>query len=199
VFRQMTGRQQKLLAVSILLMLIIVVVAAVGIPIWSVNKNYSDKIDQMSTRLAILKRNSAERELLIPEYNRLKNFRLSDKRYLQSKSEALAAAEIQRVIKAIIVPNAGEILSTQIISNNKKEKIPQITLKVRMRGNINTLVKVFYKIETGDPFLTIDNLTLRSRNVRQRRSIRNNNQIPQVSNDLDVQFEISGYIRGGDA
>jgi len=198
VFRQMTAKQQKWLAVSIFILLVIAVVAAVAIPIWSVNQHYAEKISQMSTRLAILKRNSAERELLMPEYNRLKNFRLSDKRYLQSKSEALAAAEIQRVIKAIIVPNNGEILSTQIISHNQREKIPQITLKVRMRGNINTLVKVFYKIETGDPFLTIDNLTLRSRNVRKRRSVRRN-KTPQVPNDLDIQFEISGYIRGSDA
>lgn len=195
MIRQLTNRQQKLLAISLLLILIIALVAAVAIPIWSVNQHYSDKISQMSTRLSILKRDSAEGESLLPEFNRLKNYRLSDKRYLKSKSEALAAAEIQRVIKGIIVPNGGEILSTQIISNNQKKKIPQITLKVRMRGDMNTLVKVFYKIETGDPFLIIDNLTLRGRNIRKRRSVRQNNT-PKAPSNLDIQFEISGYIRG---
>ena len=195
---QLTKRQQKLLAISLFLVLLIALVATVAIPIWSVNQHYSDKIIQMSQRLSILKRNSLEGESLLPEYNRLKNFRLSDKRYLQSKSEALAAAEIQRVIKGIIVPDGGEILSTQIIANNQDKSIPQITLKVRMRGDINTLVKVFYKIETGNPFLVIDNLTLRSRNIRRRRSVRQNTQ-PQVTSNLDIQFEISGYIRGSDA
>ena len=198
MIRQLTKGQQKLLAISILLVLVIAFVAAVAIPIYSINQHYSEKISQMSTRLSILKRTSTEAKTLLPEYNRLKNFRLSDKRYLQSQSEALAAAEIQRVIKGIIVPNGGEILSTQIITNTQREKIPQITLKVRMRGDINTLVNVFYKIETGDPFLVIDNLTLRSRNIRKRRSVRQKNTTQQP-NKLDIQFEISGYIRGSDA
>ncbi len=195
---QLTKKQQKILAISLFFIVFIAFAASVAVPIWSVNQHYSDKIDQMITRLSIMKRTSAEGESLLPEYNRLKSFRLSDKRYLQSKSEALAAAEIQRVIKGIIVPNGGEILSTQIISNNQKNKIPQITLKVRMRGDINTLVNVFYKMETSDPFLVIDNLTLRSRNVRARRSVRQNTQ-EQVTSNLDIQFEISGYIRGGDS
>ena len=195
MIQQLNSGQKRLLAIVILLAFITAVVAVVAIPVWSINQHYTDQIDQMGTRLTVLKRTSAEGEKLLPEYNRLKNIRLSDKRYLKSNSEALAAAEIQRVIKGIIVPNGGEILSTQIISNRSNDKIPQITLKVRMRGDIKTLVKVFYEIETGDPFLSIDDLNIRSRTINRRRSVRNN--IPnQGSTALDVQFDISGYIRG---
>lgn len=198
MIRQLTNKQQKILAISLLLIVFLVFAGGIAVPIWSVNQYYSDSIDQMNTRLSILKRTTSDGESLLPEYNRLKNYRLSDKRYLKSKSEALAAAEIQRVIKGIIVPNGGEILSTQIISSNKKAKIPQITLKVRMRGDINSLVKVFYKIETGDPFLNIDNLSIRSRNIRRRRSVRNKDT-QQAPSSLDIQFEISGYIRGSNS
>ena len=195
MIRQLTNKQQKILAISLFLIVFVVFAGGVAVPIWLVNQYYSDRIDQMNTRLSILKRTTSEGESLLPEYNRLKKFRLSDKRYLKTKSEALAAAEIQRVIKGIIVPNGGEILSTQIISRNQKDKIPQITLKVRMRCDINSLVKVFYKMETGDPFLTIDSLTIRSRNIRRRRSVRNK-EVQQAPSNLDIQFEISGYIRG---
>jgi general secretion pathway protein M len=106
----------------------------------------------------------------------------------------LAAAEIQQLIKGIIVPTDGEILSTQIINKKSDEPIQQITLKVRLRGNLSSLVTILYKIETGNPYLFIENLNIRSRIISRRRV--RNREIEKTPTVLDVQFDVSGYIRG---
>ncbi|MGD8590617.1 MAG: type II secretion system protein GspM, partial [Chromatiales bacterium] len=170
------------------------VVLSITIPVWKVNDHYSEIIGDMTHRLTILKRTTVEGQSLEPQYEKLRRYHLSDKRYLKSTSESLAAAEIQQLIKGIIVPTDGEILSTQIINKKSDEPIQQITLKVRLRGNLSSLVTILYKIETGNPYLFIENLNIRSRIISRRRV--RNREIEKTPTVLDVQFDVSGYIRG---
>lgn len=193
MIRQLDKKQQKYLAVAIFFAVIAVLIVSVAIPVWKVNSHYSDIIDDMQQRLAVLKRATKEGQSLAPQYQKLRQYHLSDKRYLKSTSESLAAAEIQQIIKEIVVPAEGEILSTQIIPNKKNDPIPQITLKVRLRSNLRSLVTILHKIETGNPFLFVENLNIRSRIIRRRVRNQEEAQVPTI---LDVQFDVSGYIRG---
>jgi general secretion pathway protein M len=194
VIRQLDQKQQKYLAVLILFLIVLAVVLSITIPVWKVNDHYSEIIGDMTHRLTILKRTTVEGQSLEPQYEKLRRYHLSDKRYLKSTSESLAAAEIQQLIKGIIVPTDGEILSTQIINKKSDEPIQQITLKVRLRGSLGSLVTILYKIETGNPYLFIENLNIRSRIISRRRV--RNREIEKTPTVLDVQFDVSGYIRG---
>ncbi|MGD8590423.1 MAG: type II secretion system protein GspM [Chromatiales bacterium] len=190
----MDQKLQKYLAVLILALIIAAIVLSITIPVWKANNHYSNIIDDMTHRLAILKRTTVEGQSLEPQYERLKRYHLSDKRYLKSTSNSLAAAEIQQLIKSIIVPTDGEILSTQIINKKSDDPIRQITLKVRLRGSLSSLVTILYKIETGNPYLFIEDLNIRSRIINRRRL--RNRDVEQSPAVLDVQFNVSGYIRG---
>jgi general secretion pathway protein M len=194
VIRQLDQKLQKYLAVLILALIIAAIVLSITIPVWKANNHYSNIIDDMTHRLAILKRTTVEGQSLEPQYERLKRYHLSDKRYLKSTSNSLAAAEIQQLIKSIIVPTDGEILSTQIINKKSDDPIRQITLKVRLRGSLSSLVTILYKIETGNPYLFIEDLNIRSRIINRRRL--RNRDVEQSPAVLDVQFNVSGYIRG---
>jgi general secretion pathway protein M len=196
VIRQLDQKQQKYLAVLILVLIVAAIVLSISIPVWKVNDHYSNIIDDITHRLAILKRTTVEGRSLEPQYERLKRYHLSDKRYLKSTSDSLAAAEIQQLIKSIIVPTDGEILSTQIINKRSDDPIRQITLKVRLRGSLSSLVTILYKIETGNPYLFIEDLNVRSRIISRRRL--RNRDIENSPTVLDVQFNVSGYIRGGE-
>jgi general secretion pathway protein M len=196
VIRQLDQTTQKYLALGIFFGLIILLIMSIAVPVWKINGHYSDNIDEMIHRITILKRTTVEGKSLAPQYEKLKNYHLSDKRYLKSKSEALAAAEIQQILKDIIVTTDGEVLSTQLISNKKKDPIPQITLKVRLRSNLNSLVTILHKIETGNPYLFIEDLNIRSRRISRRRTAKD--EVRKVPIMLDVQFNVSGYIRGDD-
>lgn len=194
MIRQLDQKLQKYLAVLILALIIAAIVLSITIPVWKANNHYSNIIDDMTHRLAILKRTTVEGQSLEPQYERLKRYHLSDKRYLKSTSNSLAAAEIQQLIKSIIVPTDGEILSTQIINKKSDDPIRQITLKVRLRGSLSSLVTILYKIETGNPYLFIEDLNIRSRIINRRRL--RNRDVEQSPAVLDVQFNVSGYIRG---
>jgi hypothetical protein len=67
-------------------------------------------------------------------------------------------------------------------------------LKVRLRGSLSSLVTILYKIETGNPYLFIEDLNIRSRIINRRRL--RNRDVEQSPAVLDVQFNVSGYIRG---
>ena len=196
MIRQWDQKQQKYLAVVILALVVTAIVLTITIPVWKINNHYSDIIDDMSHRLTVLKRTTIEGRSLEPQYEKLKRYHSSDKRYLKSTSESLAAAEIQQLIKAIIVPTDGEILSTQIINNKKDDPVHRITLKVRLRGSLSSLVTIIYKIETGNPYLFVENLNIRSRLINRRRV--RNKDVEEKPTVLDVQFDVSGYIRGSE-
>jgi general secretion pathway protein M len=175
--------------------MITAIVLSITIPVWKINDHYSDIITDKRHRLVILKRTTIEGRTLEPQYEKLKRYHMSDKRYLKSTSESLAAAEIQQLIKGFSVTTDAEILSTQTLNQKKDDPIQQIKLKIRLRGSLNSIVNIFHKIETGNPYLFIENLNIRSRLISRRRV--RNKDIEQKPTILDVQFEVSGYIRGG--
>jgi general secretion pathway protein M len=186
--------RNKALAIAILCGMVVLVIGLLAFPIWSINKHYSEKIVVLETRLQILSHDIQSGEKLEAEYQRLLSGNSTDKRYLKSQSDALAAAELQRIVKISIVPAGGEILSTQIVPNTQKEGTQKVSLKVRMKAELKALVKVFYQLETGYPLLFIDSFTIRSRSVGARRVINRNPTAQLAARMLDVDFQVSGYI-----
>ena len=60
------------------------------------------------------------------------------------------------------------------------------TIVVTIAGLAETL----YELETGQPYLLIDELTVREQRTRSRR--RNE---PEIETQLDVSLELSGYLQ----
>ena len=54
-----------------------------------------------------------------------------------------------------------EVLSTQILPASEQEGFNRVTLKVRMRGVLENTVKAFHALETGQPYLFLDNVSIR--------------------------------------
>jgi hypothetical protein len=64
-----------------------------------------------------------------------------------------------------------------------------------MRATLAQTVEILYLLETGNPYLFIDSVSIRSR-ASLHHSI--NRAAPALRPpSLDVQFELSGYLRGG--
>ncbi len=108
------------------------------------------------------------------------------KQYVRAKTPALAAATIQRKIKKLINQHHAVLESTQNISGRRykktAEKPVKIKIKVRMRSNIEALAAILYELETGEPTLFIDNLSLRKRNGRRIKK-----------GSLSISFDLYGY------
>lgn len=183
---------RRLLALLILFLVIAVVGAVTVLPLWSANRYYDEAIASMQDRLEKLQRASAMSAGLQAQYDQLKRWQVADAHYLASGSAALAGAELQRIIKRIAASNDAELVSTQILPVRQAEAFAQVTLKARMRGTLTSMTQIFYAIETGEPFLFLDKVSLWQRGGR--RHLRGVVTAPEL---LDVDIELTGYMRAG--
>ena len=113
--------------------------------------------------------------------------------YLQGPSDALAAAQLQDRVKTVVEGAGGELRSTQILAASAVEvdaTIRRTALRVQFVVTIAGLAETLYELETGQPYLLIDELTVREQRTRSRR--RNE---PETETQLDVSLELSGYLQ----
>jgi general secretion pathway protein M len=116
--------------------------------------------------------------------------------YLKGSSDALAAAELQDHARAVIESAGGDLRSTQILpagATDSKVPVRRATLRIQLAIDIKGLQKVLYQLETGQPYLFVDELTVRQQRIRRR------SKEPEQEPVLDVSFEVFGYVRGADA
>jgi general secretion pathway protein M len=186
VIRNLNERQQRLLALAILVLLVGVLVTIAVLPVWSANRHYSQTITALEGRLLQLQRAAAIGANLQPQYQQLKRLQASDRHYLKSSSEALAAAELQRLVKGTAQASKVEVLSMQTLPTIQEEDVLRCALKVLMRGDLVNIVQMFHTLEAGNPFLFLDNVSIR--NVMGRRK-----NIP-TNIPLDADFELYGYL-----
>jgi len=186
VIRNLNERQQRLLALAILVLLVGVLVTIAVLPVWSANRHYSQTITALEGRLVQLQRAAAIGANLQPQYQQLKRLQASDRHYLKSSSEALAAAELQRLVKGTAQASKVEVLSMQTLPTIQEEDVLRCALKVLMRGDLVNIVQMFHTLEAGNPFLFLDNVSIR--NVMGRRK-----NIP-TNIPLDADFELYGYL-----
>jgi general secretion pathway protein M len=112
--------------------------------------------------------------------------------YLQGPSDALAAAQLQDRVKSVVEAAGGELRSTQILPAEQLEDdlgFRRTTLRINFIVTIEGLETTLYEIETGQPYLIIDDVTVRQERVRRRRND------PEKEPVLDVSLKLFGYRR----
>lgn len=104
--------------------------------------------------------------------------------YLTGRNDVLAAAALHERVGSVIERAHGELRSTQVLpAQAAKTGVPVrlIALKIRFVIDINGLRDVLYELETGDPDLFIEELSI------QRHEASN------PESPLDVSLTIGGY------
>jgi general secretion pathway protein M len=188
MIEKLSSGQRRLLAVAILVLALAVVFSITVWPVLVANQHYQDTIDHMESRLQQLQRAAAIGETLKPQYETLERWQTTDARDLKSTSPALAAAELQRLLKRIAVTRNAEVVSTQSLATRQEAGFDRISLKVRMRGELDNIVQTFYDIETGEPFVFLDNVSIRASRGRRVGGKVSTLQI------LDIDMEVIGYM-----
>ncbi|MEQ8938132.1 MAG: type II secretion system protein GspM, partial [Gammaproteobacteria bacterium] len=106
---------------------------------------------------------------------------------LQASSNTLAAAEMQNLLKVILEQNNANLVSAQVMNENKEELYPRITVRAFVKTDIEGLRSMLYALSTNSPLLIVDNINIQKR------------QGSQTDDMLDIRFEISGYIKSLEA
>jgi len=179
-----------LLSAGILFLLLATVGAAILLPWWSQMQLYDEEAVELMERLARFKALSARRPLLESQLQQVRQRHETNEYYIDAATPAVAAAVLQRKVKQVVESGEGELVSTQNLPQNPAEKPVQIAIRVRMSSDVAALAKVLHELEVARPLLFIDNLSVRSRKkLRGRRTNRT------VQYQLDVRFDLAGYLR----
>ncbi|MES9919712.1 MAG: type II secretion system protein GspM [Candidatus Thiodiazotropha sp.] len=198
MFDNLTPRQSRILAVAILIVILATVSVLVLYPAWSMNTTYSVRIEDTQFQLQRYQRIANQDERYQLEFNKLKRVQQSDSRYLQSKTDSLANAELQRRIKQVVAAGQGEIISTQTAQISQEEILNKVAIRVRMKSTLENLKQIIYQLESQKPYLFIENISLRSRHVPRRR-LPKTKEIEKQLRMLDLEFLVVGYIKNGES
>lgn len=180
--------RQRMLALVILALAIVVLCSVTVLPVLWAHQHYEETISGMEHQLQQLQRAAAIGASLQPQYEQLKRWQATDSHYLKSSSAALGAAELQRLLNRIAAQKNVDILSTQTLATTQEQDLTRINLKVRIRGSLENIVQAFHAIEASEPFMFLDNISVRARGGRRT------GKKLSVSRHLDVDLELFGYM-----
>lgn len=114
--------------------------------------------------------------------------------YLEGQNEALAAAALQERLKSAVQQTGGRLNSIQVLAKTGSGDHPtahRVAVRGQMQMSLGGLQRVLYALESGPPYLFIDNLDIRPL-VAARGA-----PAPEADGLLDVHFDVYGYMRGG--
>ncbi len=191
MIKQLSRDRQRLLAFALLFLCIVLVLAAIFAPLINAATSANDRIEDLQFKLLRYKRIAAGKGQVLQYLDRLKTEQGDQNHFSDRATPALASADLQQLIKKVVVDAGGRLLSTQVVPETEEDHFIKTSVKVQMSGDTMALRNVLYDIETARPMLIIDNLTIRA--ISARRDPRTRKLLP--SNELNVNFDVSGYIR----
>lgn len=186
---RLTKRQRQALALGMLVLVAGIVFSLAIAPLWAINSHYADRIDTLEQRLQILQRAAAADSGLRSQHEQLKRMLATNRHFIRRDTEALAAARLQEIVQRLAGTSGMEVLSTQILPSSEEAGFTRVALKVRMRGQLEDTVKLFHALETGQPYLFLDDVSVRSHARRTHKLTASYAQM------LNVAFDLVGYMQ----
>ena len=179
--------RQRALAVALAVVAVVIALSLLLVPLVLLHKHYDDTIAALTERLERYRRVAAQ----APEYRKsLESMRERDTRrfFLKNTAPNLAGAELQELVRAAIEGNGGRITTSQNQAPRDEGRFRQITVSVQFFASTPSLQKILYAIESGPPYLLVENMTLRPLNA-----FRGFKPAPGQEPEVNVQLDAAGY------
>jgi general secretion pathway protein M len=155
----------------------------------------ANSIEQAETLLQRYLELAEQRPAMAERLAAQQEFAASAAGYLQGPSDALAAAQLQDRVRSVVEGAGGQLRSTQILPAKQIDGdsgIRRAALRVQIAITIDGLAQTLYELESGQPYLLIDQLS-----VREERTQRRRRDEPDAEASLYIGLELSGYLHGG--
>jgi hypothetical protein len=126
-----------------------------------------------------------------PEYRKaLDVMQAKDSRrfFLKNTAANLAGAELQEFVRSAVEGNGGRITISQNQAPRDDGRYRQIGLNVQFFATTPNLQKILYALETQQPYLVIENLTLRPLNA-----FRGFRPGPGQEPEINVQMDVVAF------
>jgi hypothetical protein len=183
----MPPRQSRALAILILIVAVLLGLALLVAPFVLLHRHYDLAIESMQDRLERYRRVAAQ----APELkNALDALRAKDGRrfFLKNTAPNLAGAELQDMIKAAVENNQGRITVIQNTASRDDGRFRQIGVNLQLFATTANLQKILFSLETQQPYLMIENLTVRPLNA-----FRGFKPSPGAEPEMSVMLDVVGF------
>jgi len=155
---------------------------------------FSEEVDDLKEQLARFEAVAAQREPLQQQLATVRSNRQDSSLFLAGSdfNEAAAAMSerLGRMVEAQADPNC-QIVSRQPVRPRIEERYERVTVNVRMRCRVEYLLDILYRLESEAPLVMVDDLNI----IRPRARRRVGGQIVDVTEELDIRFNMLGYVR----
>lgn len=185
---------RQILAVLVLLTVLGLILGVIVRPLLVSYWTAGESIASLQHQLEIYQRLDAD---LPGQRERLEALRQHDPAaplLFQESRPALAAASLQQLVGQLIDQAGGLVSSTQIMARETSNApVPEIGLRVHMRGDTDNLVRTLHSFAYNQPLLLVSNLVVLSNpRARSQRVTRRNDQAAPT---LDITFTVTAYTR----
>ncbi len=193
----MTPARQRITSTLILIGLVVAFVGGILVPNWVRYADSSDSLKSLNQRLQRYQHLQQRKAILEGQLAGLDQPDRNAAEFLRGSAPALAAAEMQQYVNAIADRSGAQIVSTQTLTVSNTAAFPRVAIKVHMKADVEGLQRMLFELETGEPAVFIDNVSISTRRSATRK--RRRRSVPTMSQPLDVQLELSGYSAGFEA
>jgi len=188
---RLTPTQSRALAVGLLVVAAALALCVLLLPIVMLHKHYDDAIASLTDRLGRYRRVAAQ----APEYGKaLETMRERDGRrfFLKNMAPNLAGAELQDLVRGAIESNGGRITTSQNAAPKDESHFRQIGVNVQFFATTPNLQKILHALETQQPYLVVENITLRPLNA-----FRGFKPAPGQEPEINVQLDAAAFAFAG--
>jgi hypothetical protein len=179
--------RQRLLALGILAILVAALVGVLVVPVVLLHRHYDEAIADLSSKLVRYKRVAAQAPELRAALETVKS-KNGRRFYLQNTAANLAGAELQETVKAAIENNGGRITTSQNNATRDDGRFRQVGVNVQFFATTGALQKILVTLESQQPYVVVDNLTIRPLNA-----FRGYKPGPGQEPELNVQLDVSAW------
>jgi len=191
------ARNSRFLAL-VLLLISLLLVYVLGVHWWFVSPHLavSEQMDDLRDQESRFSQIVAQRPQIERRLAESRAFEQNNQAFLTDPDVNSAFSDIVQRLKQIVTTHAGESTSCQIVSTSpfrvpEEELYQRVSAQVRMRCNLERFSSILYDIESGNPYLFLDRLTI----YRQIGGYTPPGAKKAPQSALEIQFNLSGYLR----
>ena len=184
---KLSATQQRALALSMFVGVVVVVLLVLLGPLILMHRHYDRAIVETTDRIGHLHRIAAQAPELRRALDAMKE-RDGRRFFLRNTAPNLAGAELQELVKAAIESNGGRITTSQNTAPRDDGRFKQIGVNVQFFATTPALQKLLGALESQQPYLLVDNITVRPLNA-----FRGFKPGPGMEPEVNVQLDVSAF------
>lgn len=116
--------------------------------------------------------------------------------FLESAQANLASVELSTRLKNAIAQHTDEsrcqLLNSQNLNRPTESPFVKVAIQVRMRCDLSDLYLILHELESGQPYVFVENLRLSEKTTRRRQGRQYVNH-----REMDARFNVAGYLKPG--